>query len=122
MENSAASSGPIVGRWPGLSVTVPGRDSSPGPAAAWMRTRRSEQDAVLAELSELDTGPPVRVVEHRAAEPVGLPALRSLADELYGDADPLAGGRRANHCGAMIRWQVEHAICPSQVPSSGRPA
>jgi arsenite/tail-anchored protein-transporting ATPase len=60
-----------------------------GPAATWLRTRRAEQDAVL---SELDTSSvlPVRRVEHRAAEPVGVPALSALADELYGDGDPLA--------------------------------
>ncbi|MBM7776424.1 arsenite-transporting ATPase [Actinokineospora baliensis] len=59
-----------------------------GPAAAWMRDRRSEQDAVL---SELDTGGlPLHRVEHVAAEPVGLVALRGLAGSLYGDTDPLA--------------------------------
>lgn len=60
-----------------------------GPAASWLRIRRTEQDAVL---SELDTSVdlPVHRVEHRPAEPVGVPALLSLADDLYGDADPLA--------------------------------
>ncbi|GAA3012396.1 ArsA family ATPase [Actinokineospora diospyrosa] len=59
-----------------------------GPAAAWMRARRSEQDAVL---SELDTGGlPLHRVEHVAHEPVGLAALRTIATELYGDTDPLA--------------------------------
>jgi arsenite-transporting ATPase len=59
-----------------------------GPAANWLRTRRAEQDAVLAELV---ASSPVRVdvVEHRAAEPVGLPALLDLADELYAGVDPL---------------------------------
>jgi arsenite-transporting ATPase len=60
-----------------------------GPAASWLRTRRAEQDAVL---SELDTSSvlPVHRVEHRAAEPVGVTALSALADELYGEGDPLA--------------------------------
>ncbi len=60
-----------------------------GPAASWLRTRRAEQDAVL---SELDTSVPlpVRLVGYQAAEPVGVAALQSLAEELYGTADPLA--------------------------------
>jgi arsenite/tail-anchored protein-transporting ATPase len=59
-----------------------------GPAASWLRTRRAEQDAVLAELT---AGIPldVHVVEHRAAEPVGVAALLDLATELYAGTDPL---------------------------------
>ncbi|RLK61490.1 ArsA family ATPase [Actinokineospora cianjurensis] len=58
-----------------------------GPAAAWLRARRSEQDAVL---SELDTGSvPLHLVEHLAHEPVGSTALLDLATHLYGDTDPL---------------------------------
>ncbi|MCT2584087.1 ArsA family ATPase [Actinophytocola gossypii] len=60
-----------------------------GPAASWLRTRRAEQDAVLSEL-DASTPLPVRVVEHRPVEPVGRGPLLSLAEELYGDADPLA--------------------------------
>ena len=59
-----------------------------GPAASWLRTRRAEQDTVL---SELDAPVPLRVVEHRAVEPVGAQALAELADELYGTADVLDG-------------------------------
>ncbi|ONI79217.1 arsenic-transporting ATPase [Actinosynnema sp. ALI-1.44] len=59
-----------------------------GPAATWLRTRRGEQDTVLAEL-KASIPIDLHVVEHRAAEPVGLEALGSLADELYGRADPL---------------------------------
>ncbi|WP_156758321.1 ArsA family ATPase [Actinokineospora pegani] len=69
-----------------------------GPAANWMRVRRAEQDAVLAEL-EAATTLPVHRVEHRAAEPVGAPALVALADDLYGDDDPL---RRATPPGAPL--------------------
>lgn len=58
-----------------------------GPAADWLRTRRREQDAVLAALRADLAGVPVRVVEHRAAEPVGLGPLRELATDL-GGADP----------------------------------
>jgi arsenite-transporting ATPase len=59
-----------------------------GPAAGWLRTRRAEQDAVLAELAA-STPLRVHVVEHRAAEPVGPAALLDVAAELYADADPL---------------------------------
>jgi arsenite-transporting ATPase len=60
-----------------------------GPAASWLRTRRAEQDAVLSEL-DASSALPVHRVEHRAAEPVGVTALSALADELYGEGDPLA--------------------------------
>ncbi|OLF16929.1 ArsA family ATPase [Actinophytocola xanthii] len=59
-----------------------------GPAASWLRTRRAEQDAVLAEL-DASTSLPVHLVEHRAVEPVGTGRLLELAEELYGEADPL---------------------------------
>lgn len=68
---------------------VPKAGMRRGPAATWLRTRRGEQDAVLAEL-RASTPLELRVVEHRAAEPVGIAALADLADELYGRADPLA--------------------------------
>ncbi|MFD7657033.1 ArsA family ATPase [Actinosynnema sp. NPDC059797] len=70
-------------------VPRPVTDADTGPAAGWLRTRRAEQDAVLAELSDLGD---VRTVEHRAAEPVGPAALLDVADGLYGDRDPLEGG------------------------------
>jgi arsenite/tail-anchored protein-transporting ATPase len=60
-----------------------------GPAAGWLRTRRTEQEAVLAEL-EASTTLRVHRVEHRAAEPVGVAPLLALAGELYGEADPMA--------------------------------
>lgn len=59
-----------------------------GPAASWLRTRRTEQDAVLAELAA-STPLRVHLVEHRAAEPVGTAALLDVAEELYAGADPL---------------------------------
>ncbi|OXM60662.1 ArsA family ATPase [Amycolatopsis vastitatis] len=61
-----------------------------GGAAAWLRTRRAQQDAVLAELGATGIAPVARV-EHRAAEPVGLPALLEIAAELYRGGDPLDG-------------------------------
>ncbi|HKS48643.1 MAG TPA: ArsA family ATPase [Amycolatopsis sp.] len=60
-----------------------------GPAASWLRARRGQQDAVLAELAGSGLASFARV-EHRAIEPVGLDALREIAAELYGDADPLS--------------------------------
>jgi arsenite-transporting ATPase len=63
-----------------------------GSAAAWLRTRRTQQNEVLDELAAAGLGPDlVRTVEHRSVEPVGLPALLAIATELYGSSDPLAG-------------------------------
>ncbi|MFJ6674187.1 ArsA family ATPase [Actinosynnema sp. NPDC091369] len=67
-------------------VPDPGADR--GPAADWLRTRRTEQDAVLAELADLGS---VTAVEHRAAEPVGATALLDVAESLYRGRDPLDG-------------------------------
>ncbi|MCC8244719.1 ArsA family ATPase [Saccharothrix luteola] len=67
-------------------VPHPGADR--GPAAEWLRTRRAEQDAVLAGLADLGS---VRTVEHRAAEPVGTAALLDVAEGLYQGGDPLDG-------------------------------
>ncbi|WP_370942923.1 ArsA family ATPase [Amycolatopsis sp. cg5] len=63
-----------------------------GSAANWMRTRRNQQDEVLAELHAAGLGSGlIRAVEHRAVEPVGLPALLEIAAELYHGSDPLSG-------------------------------
>jgi arsenite-transporting ATPase len=73
---------------------VPDPGSAGGAAATWLRTRRGEQDAVLAELrqsAELTGMGDVRIVDHRAAEPVGVQALLDVAAELYQGADPLTG-------------------------------
>ncbi|MGH3947844.1 MAG: ArsA family ATPase [Pseudonocardiaceae bacterium] len=61
-----------------------------GGAANWLRTRRQQQDDVLAEISAAGL-PAVRAIEHRAVEPVGLEALAEIAKDLYGGADPLVG-------------------------------
>ncbi|HYH31401.1 MAG TPA: ArsA family ATPase, partial [Pseudonocardia sp.] len=66
---------------------VPAAPSSlRGPAGRWLQERHTEQLAVLAELDGLPV--PLRVVEHTATEPTGLPALRELAQSLYGADDP----------------------------------
>ncbi|GAA4814387.1 ArsA family ATPase [Actinomycetospora chlora] len=62
-----------------------------GEAAAWVRTRRAEQEAVLADLTGAGGDVPVRRVAHHAGEPVGVDALAGLAETLYGDDDPLDG-------------------------------
>ncbi|GAA5119339.1 ArsA family ATPase [Pseudonocardia adelaidensis] len=59
-----------------------------GPAGRWLRERYADQGAVLAELKALPV--PLRVTEHTATEPTGLPALRELAHALYGSDDPAA--------------------------------
>lgn len=63
-----------------------------GSAAAWLRTRRAQQDQVLDELRAGGLGEPLlRSVEHRAEEPVGLHSLLEIANELYGGQSPLTG-------------------------------
>ncbi|NIJ12786.1 arsenite-transporting ATPase [Saccharomonospora amisosensis] len=71
-------------------VPAPGRWR--GSAAAWLCTRRAEQERVLEELRAGGLAEPLlRSVEHRAEEPVGLAALLEIANELYGEASPLTG-------------------------------
>lgn len=67
---------------------VPHPGSARGAAAGWLRTRRREQEKVLDTLRAA-TDLPLRMVEHRAAEPVGAAALLELGAELYAEADPL---------------------------------
>jgi arsenite-transporting ATPase len=68
---------------------VPSSGLGVGAAARWMRARRAEQNAVLAEV-RAESDRPVRAVQHSAGEPVGRVALGALADELYGrTGDPL---------------------------------
>ncbi|TWP48923.1 ArsA family ATPase [Lentzea tibetensis] len=67
---------------------VPSPGSARGTAASWLRTRRHEQDAVLASLTGVAS---LRTVDHRASEPVGVAALLEVADGLYGTSDPLDG-------------------------------
>jgi arsenite-transporting ATPase len=67
-------------------VFPPGRDAF---RTAWVRA----QQAQLAELRESFAGLPVRELPYGAAEPVGVEALRGVADSLYGQApgaDPAA--------------------------------
>lgn len=67
-----------------------------GSAASWLRTRRRQQNQVLADLAAAGLDHRlIRPVEHRAEEPVGLAALLEIAGELYGGDDPLEGSRSA---------------------------
>lgn len=59
----------------------------PGAAAGWLRARRAEQDAVLAQLAASLGGLPLHAVEYRSAEPVGLAALLALGEELGWSAE-----------------------------------
>ncbi|GGP41276.1 arsenic-transporting ATPase [Saccharothrix coeruleofusca] len=88
---------------------VPDPGTGAGPAADWLRTRRAEQHAVLAELADLGTGR-VRTVEHRAAEPVGLPALLEIARGLYGDDDPLEGGGPRTPLVELVREDDDYVL------------
>lgn len=55
---------------------------------AWLAGWARAQHAQLAAIRESFTGLPVREIPYRAAEPVGVDALREIAEVLYGDADP----------------------------------
>jgi arsenite-transporting ATPase len=71
-------------------------ESQRGAAASWMRTRRAQQQEVLAELTAAGLAEgPLAEVEHRAVEPVGLAALLEISAELYGGADPLSGNGKS---------------------------
>lgn len=67
--------------------------SARGMAAGWLRTRRDEQEAVLAALRADLPGLGLNTVGHQAAEPVGLPALLELAEQLT-DGGDLLGEQR----------------------------
>lgn len=68
----------------------PNAGTGRGAAAEWLRSRRAEQDAVLTDLADT-VALPLRLVDYRPAEPIGVAALLAVADELYGTDDPLAG-------------------------------
>jgi arsenite-transporting ATPase len=77
-----------------VNRVVPTPASARGAAAGWLRARRKEQENVLDGL-RAGTGLPVRTVEYRATEPVGLTALQELGDGLYAETDPREGSPRA---------------------------
>ncbi|GAA3877061.1 ArsA family ATPase [Saccharothrix violaceirubra] len=79
---------------------VPDPGAETGAAASWLRTRRAEQEAVLAGLDGLGV---VRTVGHRAQEPVGVAELLAVAESLYGGADPLDGVRSGSAAAEMSR-------------------
>lgn len=78
-----------------------------GGAATWLRARRRQQDEVLEEIRGAGM-PPLRLVEHRAVEPVGLAALADISQQLYEGGDPLAGaGNGVPGEAAMMRITAE---------------
>ena len=92
-----------------------------GGAASWLRTRRTQQDAVLAELSGAGFEAVSRV-EHRAVEPVGLPALLEIAAELYRGARPAGRQRHPGHPAAARPAGARRATrCASRSRSGGTP-
>ncbi|HWC83644.1 MAG TPA: ArsA family ATPase [Pseudonocardiaceae bacterium] len=90
-----------------------------GRAAQWLATRRAEQDTMLAELRAGAAEVPVRTVGHLATEPVGVPALLDLAEELYPEDSPLLAGPaaaepllsvRAHGKGLSARFELRVAL------------
>ena len=82
---------------------------------AWRAGWVASQAAVLEEVAQSFAGLPVWRSEYRGAEPVGVEALRRLADEVYTGSDPLAEpdgdgpfsvGRTAG--GAVLRLALPH--------------
>ncbi len=67
--------------------------SARGTCAGWLRTRRGEQEAVIAALRADLPGVALSTIGHLAAEPVGLPALLELAEQLGDGVDLLAEPR-----------------------------
>jgi arsenite-transporting ATPase len=61
-----------------------------GGADDWRAGWVVAQDEVLEQVAESFAGLPVWRSEYRPAEPVGVRALTTLAEEAYGGADPLA--------------------------------
>ncbi len=59
-------------------------------ADEWRAGWVAAQDAVLAQVEESFTGLPIWRSQYRPAEPVGVVALRELAEEVYAGTDPLA--------------------------------
>lgn len=57
-----------------------------GWAAGWAESQQRQLSEVSTSFPEL----PVWTAEYAATEPIGLPALTGLADQLFADADPLA--------------------------------
>jgi arsenite/tail-anchored protein-transporting ATPase len=61
----------------------------PGRPDPWRAAWAAAQAAQLAQVRASFAGVPVRQAAYRPAEPVGLPALLALAEELYGGDDPV---------------------------------
>jgi len=64
--------------------------------AHWVAREREEMQALAGSF-----GVPLLRAQLRAAEPIGVDALRALADEVYGERDPAA----LLHRGRPLRWR-----------------
>ncbi|WKN50034.1 ArsA family ATPase [Nocardioides sp. Arc9.136] len=69
---------------------VANRVFPPADGDDWRAGWVAAQARVLADVEESFVGLPVWRSEYRAAEPVGVDALRTLAADVYGGSDPLA--------------------------------
>jgi arsenite-transporting ATPase len=63
-----------------------------GGADEWRTTWVEAQERVLADAADSFAGLDLRTSVYRAVEPVGRDQLLDLAQAVYGDSDPLAGG------------------------------
>lgn len=63
--------------------------------SGWARAQQQQ----LAAIRESFAGLPVRELPYQSAEPIGATALRTIADELYGNADPAELGERRDLLG-----------------------
>ncbi|MGI8524292.1 MAG: ArsA family ATPase [Nocardioides sp.] len=61
-----------------------------GQGDAWRAGWVDAQDKVLRQVGDSFAGVPVWRSVYRGEEPVGVPALRALAEEVYAETDPLA--------------------------------
>lgn len=69
---------------------VANRIFPPGDADPWRAAWVAAQERVLEEVEESFAGLPIWRSVYRGGEPVGIPSLRQLAEEVYADTDPLA--------------------------------
>jgi arsenite-transporting ATPase len=61
----------------------------------WQRGWIDAQSEQLATVAESFAGLPVRTIGYRASEPIGVHALRDVAEELYGGEDPAGSAAEA---------------------------
>ena len=77
----------------GVDAAIVNRVFPDGGADEWRRTWVEAQRAVLTDAADSFAGLDLRTSVYRDGEPVGRDELLDLAAAVYGDTDPLAGGR-----------------------------